>query len=201
MSGAPAAHALHYWAGSLLITTSVLACVYLPSGFALPTIRVFLLAIALLLLALGGGVSRNPFRGHPLGTIALLLLAVCVVARHVLPGLLYDIDPGDFEDPNFFQILGIYLLPGVDVLTLVCALTVTVQVARFSGLPPRWRWAPTGALGVLTLSRLIVTIAYLSGNEYGPAGRAVVSWAALGGALVPAFLGVLVLFWAGRARA
>ncbi|UCR88092.1 hypothetical protein [Mycetocola spongiae] len=196
MSETPVGLRFHYWGGSLLILSALLAGSPLPAPFDLPLARTLLIAAALLLLALGGGVSRNIFRGRPLGTTALLLLAGLILARAVLPSLIFGPAGGDPGLLTPLRESGVLLLQALDFITLITALIVAVQVARLPGLPPRWRWAPTWALGALALVGLITQTVFLAGSgALTLAAQNALLWGGLVNNVVAVFLGVLVLLW------
>ena len=94
-------------------------------------------AAALLVFAVGSSPRDSVTARRPLGTVALVLLALWSLAMRVA---------GLFQDP----MNPTPLIPWevTTVVPLVLSVVAVVQIARVGVVPRRWRWAPAIALGV-----------------------------------------------------
>ena len=101
-------------------------------------------AAALLVFAVGSSPRDSVTARRPLGTVALVLLALWSLAMRVA---------GLFQDP----MNPTPLIPWevTTVVPLVLSVVAVVQIARAGVAPRRWRWAPAIALGVQIASLAI----------------------------------------------
>ncbi|MGG7509362.1 hypothetical protein [Plantibacter sp. YIM 135249] len=151
-----------------------------------------LFAAGLLLFAFGGGSVHNIFRGRHTATLATVVLAAGSLAAG-LAVILPDEASAPLTVPDVSATAGFVRLGIIAV--------VVVHLGRTVTLPPRWRWAPLGAVTVQTVCWLL-TQAVLA-NARGAEDWAVfvvTSWAALVTATVQIFIGILGIVLGARTR-
>lgn len=98
-------------------------------------------AAALLVFAVGSSPHDSVTARRPLGTIALILLALWSPAMRVV---------GLFQDPT--NPTSIVPWEVTILVPLALSLVAVVQIARAGIVPRRWRWMPAIALGVQVAS-------------------------------------------------
>ncbi len=105
---------------------------------------IVLLSGGMAVFALGLGRSGSVTARRPLGTAALLGLAVWNAAAPVLV--------------HFVPATGDPMLTVTsEVVGLALAIVAVTQIARIGVLPPAWRWAPLWALVAVVAARMILT--------------------------------------------
>lgn len=98
-------------------------------------------AAALLVFGVGSSPHDSVTARRPLGTIALILLALWSPAMRVV---------GLFQDPT--NPTSIVPWEVTILVPLALSLVAVVQIARAGVVPRRWRWMPAIALGVQVAS-------------------------------------------------
>lgn len=98
-------------------------------------------AAAVLVFAIGSASHDSVTARRPLGTIALILLALWSPAMRVI---------GLFQDPT--NPTPIVPWEVTILVPLALSLVAVVQIARAGVVPRRWRWMPTIALGAQVAS-------------------------------------------------
>ena len=96
---------------------------------------------SVLVFAIGSSAHDSVTARRPLGTIALILLALWSPAMRVI---------GLFQDPT--NPTPIVPWEVTILVPLALSLVAVVQIARAGVVPRRWRWMPTIALGVQVAS-------------------------------------------------
>lgn len=106
-------------------------------------------AAAVLVFAIGSSSHDSVTARRPLGTVALILLALWSPAMRVV---------GLFQDPT--NPTPIVPWEVTILVPLALSLVAVVQIARAGVVPRRWRWMPAIALGVqvatVALSQLLM---------------------------------------------
>lgn len=183
-------------AGSLMIA-SVLVAVILPSAtrsiFGSYLVSAVLFSAALLLFAIGIRGSGSITARKPLGTIALGVLAVWLLADASLNDVMYSADLPDGVSTLFGW--------GDALVQFVAALIAVVQIARAGTLPHPWNWAPTWALAALTAVWVVSRVVSIGASE-GSIDMIllVLNFESLVRSAAPVFLGVMAIVLANRPR-
>jgi len=146
---APASNPQRAWfvGGTLLLLAIVAEVGLRTTGGGAGLVRDVMLAAALLVFALGLGGGGSVTARRPLGTAALIALALSVPA---VPVLISVIAPSGAP---------------IEVLTLITQLSLLVQVAlaliavaqigRVAVVPRPWNWAPAWAVAAVGLSAAV----------------------------------------------
>lgn len=169
------------WAGALLMASA-------PVDFALPEfalrglLSAALFSGGLVLLALGGGISRNLLNGERLGTSAMLGLAGWSLAVALIEMLWVDVP----QTP--IGVAGI-----LDFCGLAIALVVVVQIGRARHLPAGWRWAPAWALLAQSVAVVVTLVVLVGATDVMNAAPLATGFATFVRAIVPIFLGALAV--------
>ncbi len=179
-------------AGGLLILSAVadaIADTVRGPGVGLGVASHALTAVALIVLALGyfGPGSVTSFR--PVATIALLVLVVISAVAPYLFAPIVEAFPTDAIAANV----------GIQVLELVLAVIVALQIVRGRVVPGPWRWAPIWVLiaEVLSNAATLIDEGLPGASESRSATISVV--VVLVGILGKCFLGILLVVLADRA--
>lgn len=151
--------------GGLLIAAPLFGLVWWPGllpGGIVGLIGTALLSAALLVFALGIGGTGSVTARRPLGTGALVALAVWVLASQ----LVWNVLGGSNIFPEFSPQL-LY----VDVLIhFVAALIAVIQIARAGVVPRPWNWAPAWVVGAAAVVWLVSQLLLVNvGGGRGPA--------------------------------
>ncbi|TFD68075.1 hypothetical protein [Cryobacterium ruanii] len=184
--------------GALLLATVVIG-VAQPALSLIPlggNIRPALFAAALLVFALGIRGSGSVTARRPLGTIALILLAVWMLLGSVLENVIASSFSND-PLPSSLMAFGY-----VDsFVRFALAFIAVMQIARAGVVPAPWKWVPAVVVGAASVSWLLMAVLSVGIRQgYGLGAVAVLSVDALvrvGGTVL---LGVLAIVLADRAR-
>jgi hypothetical protein len=157
---------------------------------ATPSFGAVLFAAALLVFALApGSVTQR----RPLGTAALILLAVwCVAAAVISSTLVASTAQDDFTAPLVFA----YVDSGVQ---LVLAVIAVVQIARSATIPRPWNWSPAWALLLMVLAWLVVQVASVTVGSSASIASGLSGIEATARIASCVFLGVVAIVFAARA--
>ncbi|KHK95503.1 hypothetical protein LK09_19215 [Microbacterium mangrovi] len=168
------------WAGACSIASG-LVTLQANGGPVRLWIGAGLMAVALLLVAFGGGRRSNIVRGDLLGTVALALWAVWVLVRAAAEALpaLATVAPG----------------PAFDLVWLALVLVAAVMIARAGGFRSPWRWAPLVMLGAVAVTWALAQVILIGASMTADQETltAVSSFASLILAAWPVALGVLAI--------
>jgi hypothetical protein len=188
-----------YIGGALLFASVVVVVTLQPGLTAILGIEFLpacVFSVALVVLAIGSDASGSVTARRPLGTLALIALAIWLVL-----GSLVDFIIGSF----FRDLSSSEFLTKVDLVDLAVqfalALIAVIQIARAGVVPPRWNWVPAYVLAAVTASWLLM---YLIGNDTIDADLTTVvllnveGIARTGGTLVLGVVAILVADRAGR---
>jgi hypothetical protein len=184
-----------FLASAVLVLTVSSADMWFPGGNDIGTIIV---AAALLIFAFGYRGSGSVTGRRPLGTAALVLLAVWLLLQPVLTGLFITGIEQGYLTGSF---VGFGYADYLVQFTL--ALIAVMQIARAGVVPRPWNWAPAAALAAACTSWILLqVIAVEIGVSGGTPLRLIIaittidSLVRLGGTV---FLGVLAIVLADRA--
>ncbi|MCK8610689.1 hypothetical protein [Agromyces sp. C10] len=190
-------HARLAWTigGALLIASTFVAAFLGPVLWSVPGgefLGPVLVAVALLLFAFGFRGAGSVTAGRPLGTVALVLLALWSFADRAVWWLL----PLDESTPERFG----FLFAAIPLLRAVLAAVACVQIARAGVVPAPWNWAPCWALVAVILPSLAQALVVAAAPQ--SADQAIltllVSLDGLARAAAAVFLGVLAIVLANR---
>lgn len=160
-----------------------------------------LFAAGLVVFAVGLGRAGSVTDRRPLGTTALVALAVWLLVASPLQQLLLPmaVTFDDADGRGYFQLVNVVGIT-IQVVSLVLAIIAVGQIGRAGVVPRPWAWAPLWALGVVIVARTL-----LSGMLPLPAlahdQQALGVMFGLSGLLIAAsigFLGVLAMILAVR---
>ncbi len=116
-----------------------------------------LVSTAFLLFAIGIGRGGSVTARRPLGTSALIALALW----HAGAPWLFDLIPdAAYDAPDSFAAAQMLTITGV-VLELVLAIIAVTQIGRTGVVPAPWRWAPLWVLIAIIAGQLPQTAALL----------------------------------------
>jgi hypothetical protein len=137
--------------GALLLLSIVVALAGTSvSGSFATILSTVAFSAALLIFALGrGSVTAR----RPLGTVALVLLAVWLLAGVVLQ----DVVRVNLQLDTMTAPLLAFAY-GEAPLQFILALIAAVQIARANVVPTRWRWVPTWSVLALAVSWLLMQL-------------------------------------------
>ncbi|MDT0158053.1 hypothetical protein Q9R19_10505 [Microbacterium sp. ARD32] len=180
---------LHLWATSV------------PGAGGFEFVPDLLFTAGLVVFAIGLGASGSVTARRPLGTVALIALAVWLPAAPLLQELIVPSNPmGDMVDGNAgAQLIGMVGI-STEVVSLGLALIAVVQIGRIGVIPHAWRWAPLWALAAVVAMRLL-SVGLLMGPIEAVDQNALVGILSLLGFLgvcAVGFLGVLAIVLAAR---
>jgi len=174
--------------GSLLLASTIVDFVVRPWLFAMPgsgLVGDILYALALLVFAFGLRGQGSITARRPLGTTALVVLAVWSFVHEVVFGLM-PIDPSNMGPA---QVLGATL----SLLQGAIALIAVVQIGRAHAVQRPWNWAPAWALGAVAASTVLQFLVFAGGTESQEVLGAVVAVDLLARVGGSTFLGVLAI--------
>jgi hypothetical protein len=136
-------------------------------------------------------VSRDSVTARrPLGTIALLVLAVLPLAVHSVNGAFAAGLARDHPDFVGLTVLGY----GGSLTEFIVAAVAVVQIARIRVVPPPWRWAPTWALGIIAAVWILEQVTGLSlGADGADAGATLAALEGIAGTGAAVVLGILAI--------
>lgn len=181
--------------GALLIASTFVAAFLGPVLWSVPggeLVGPVLVAVALLLFAFGFRGAGSVTARRPLGTVALVLLALWSFADRAVWWLL----PLDESTPERFG----FLFAAIPLLRAVLAAVACVQIARAGVAPAPWNWAPCWALVAVILPPLAQALLVAAAPQ--SADQAIltllVSLDGLARAAAAVFLGVLAIVLANR---
>ncbi|MET0844465.1 MAG: hypothetical protein ABWY23_11485 [Mycetocola sp.] len=148
----------HTWfvGGVLLLATVVLGTALAQPGpllFGGGLIATLCFSASLIVFAFGIRDSESVTARHPLGTIALILLAVWVVVGLVATDVFGSSVSADTLSPAL--VVFSYVDP---YLRFALALIAVIQIGRARVVPVPWNWAPAWALVAVTVPWLASTI-------------------------------------------
>jgi hypothetical protein len=203
-SGAAAVQRRRTWmTGGVLLLASVLlgpALVTVPGAWA-GWLSALLFAAALVTFAVGfgNGPGGSITARRPLGTGALIVLAVWSVVwpwaiRLIVSSAPAVADPGDvyYASVQMFSITG-------EVVSLILAIIAVIQIGRTRAVPRPWNWAPLWALAAVTIGPLLSSL-FVAG-PITPEQDVLIAISILHFVMslaAPAFLGVLAIVLATR---
>lgn len=161
-----------------------------------------LFAAGLVVFAIGLGRAGSVTARRPLGTTALVALAVWLLVASPLQQLLMPMEV-TFDDSDgrggYFQLVNMVGIT-IQVISLVLAIIAVVQIGRVGVVPRPWAWAPLWVLGVVIVARTLLSgMLPLPALAYDQQALGVMF--GLSGLLVAAsigFLGVLAMVLAVR---
>ncbi|WP_438354807.1 hypothetical protein [Microbacterium sp. CJ88] len=182
--------------GAVLLASAVLPAIMpFDTGGIRHYSGVVLFAIALVVFALGIRGAGSVTARKPLGTIALVGLAVWTVLADVLPNLLLA-GVTSPDDPVLMWTSALYY---IDLLvSFSLSLIAVVQILRAGAVPRPWGRAPLWGLGVVTACWVVPNILALAMPTAIEFGMVVLSTAAALNLAVTCFLGVLAIVLALR---
>lgn len=160
-----------------------------------------LFVAGVVVFAIGLGRAGSVTARRPLGTTALVALAVWLLVASPLQQLLLPmaVTFDDADGRGYFQLINMVGMT-IQVVALALAIIAVVQIGRIGVVPKPWAWAPLWALGAVIVARTL-----LSGMLPMPAlaydQQALGVLFGLAGLLVAAsiaFLGVLAMILAVR---
>lgn len=181
--------------GILLIAATVVVGVPAPVLWSVPGAEFAgpaLFSAALLVFAFGLRGAGSVTARRPLGTVALVLLAVWTFAD----GLLWRLAPLDALSMDQQALLGI----SVPAVTAALATVAAVQIARAGVVPRPWNWAPLWALIAVIVPSLLqmLLVAAGPGSQNQEMLIALVSLDGLVRSAAGVFLGVMAILFATR---
>ena len=190
----------HTWfvGGVLLLATIVLGTALAQPGpllFGGGIIATACFSTSLMVFAFGIRGSESVTARHPLGTIALALLAVWVLAWLVVTDVLGS--SGSADTLSSALVVFSYVDP---YLRFALALIAVIQIGRAGVVPAPWNWAPAWTLAALTVPWLASTI-IVAATTGGSAIRTLLvlsSVDTLARVASAVFLGVLAIVLADR---
>ncbi len=150
--------------GGLLIAAPLFGAIWwpglLPFG-AVGLISAALLSASLLVFALGIGGSGSVTARRPLGTAALVLLAVWLLASQVISTVV--------SEGNLLADMWSELRYADSLVQFVAALIAVIQIARAGVVPRPWNRAPGWVLAALTVVWLLSQLIFVNiGGGRGP---------------------------------
>lgn len=187
-------------AGALLVASALMTLTLrgLPGvGFGFFSIPDLLFAAGAVIFAIGLGRAGSVTARRPLGTFALVTLAVWILLSPLLLRLSVPASAEDISESliMFSGMLSITL----EVVSLALAIIAATQIARIGAVPRPWNRAPLWALVTVAVVRALRS-AFLFG-AYSLTQEALVLLNSLGGlieATAVGFLGVVAIVLAAR---
>ncbi|WP_406248534.1 hypothetical protein ACI7YT_01575 [Microbacterium sp. M] len=186
--------------GALLVASALmtLALRSLPGvGFGLFSIPDLLFAAGAVIFAIGLGRAGSVTARRPLGTFALVTLAVWILLSPLFLRLSAPASAEDISD-GLIMFAGM-LSVTLEVVSLALAIIAATQIARIGAVPRPWNRAPLWALVAVAVVRLLRS-AFLFG-AYSLSQETLVLLDSLGGLIEAAavgFLGVVAIVVAVR---
>lgn len=186
--------------GSLLVSSALIALTLRGlSGVHVAPISLpdMLFAAGAVIFAIGFGRAGSVTARRPLGTFALVGLAVWILLSPLLLRLTVPVSAEDISE-SFIMFSGMMSIT-IEVVSLVLAIIAATQIARIRAVPRPWNRAPLWALVAVAVVRLLRS-AFLFG-AYALGQESLVLLDSLGGLIEAAavgFLGVVAIVVAVR---
>lgn len=191
--------------GGLLAASALLGLAlrsFLLPGLPFLSLSDVLFAAGAVVFAIGLGRAGSVTARRPLGTTAIIALAVWLLIASPLQQLMFPMEV-TFDDPasrgGYFQLVNMIGITSEAVL-LVLAIIAVVQIGRAGVVPKPWAWAPLWALVVVVVARTLLS-GMLPMPGLAEDQVALGAMFGLAGFLVAAsvaFLGVLAMILAAR---
>lgn len=189
--------------GGLLAASALLGLALRSSFLFVPGVLFLadvLFAAGAVLFAVGLGRAGSVTGRRPLGTVAIIALAVWLLIALPLQELLVPMEVS-FDDPaargGYFQLVNAVGITA-EAVSLALAIIAVVQIGRAGVVPKPWAWAPLWALCAVVVARTVlsgmVPIPELADDQ--EALNALFGLAGLVVAGSVAFLGVLAMILA-----
>lgn len=148
--------------GGLLAASALLGLAlrsFLLPGLPFLSLSDALFAAGAVILAIGLGSAGSVTARRPVGTTAIIALAAWLLVASPLQQLLLPMEVS-FDDPagrgGYFQLVNLVGIT-VEFVSLVLAIIAVVQIGRTGVVPKPWAWAPLWALGVVVVSRTLLS--------------------------------------------
>lgn len=186
--------------GSLLVASALIALTLrgLPGvQFAPVSLPDMLFAAGAVIFAIGFGRAGSVTARRPLGTFALVGLAVWILLSPLLLRFTVPVSAEDISG-SFIMFSGMMSIT-IEAVSLVLAIIAATQIARIRAVPRPWNRAPLWALVAVAVVRLLRS-AFLFG-AYALGQESLVLLDSLGGLIEAAavgFLGVVAIVVAVR---
>lgn len=137
--------------GILLVAYALMTLVgWMGTVLSVGRLPSLLISAAFFLFAIGIGRGGSVTARRPLGTGALIALALW----HAGAPWLFDVIPdAAYRDPDLSAVLQMATVTGV-VIELVLAIIVVTQIGRIGVVPVPWRWAPLWVLIAVVVGQL-----------------------------------------------
>ncbi|MEJ1087938.1 hypothetical protein WDU99_06365 [Microbacterium sp. Mu-80] len=177
--------------GILLVAYAMMTLVgWMGTALSVGRLPSLLISAAFLIFAVGIGRGGSVTARRPLGTGALIALALW----HAGAPWLFDLIPDTaYDHPGYFAAVQMLTITGV-VVELVLAIIAVTQIGRTGVVPPPWRWAPLWVLIAVIAGQLPQTGAVLGSMVTSQDALVTINaLAALLNAAGVCFLGVLAI--------
>ena len=183
--------------GGLLLASVVITVITQPALVPLAgTVGPALFSAALVVFAFGVRGSGSVTALRPLGTAALVVLAVWLL----LGSVLYDFN-GDIIGNDAPVVVTAFTYAD-SFVQFALALVAVIQIARLGVVPAPWKWVPTWVVAVVSVTWLVLQL--VGGGSATVFGPNLVTWilmgldgsARIGGTVL---LGVIAIVLADRA--
>jgi hypothetical protein len=170
--------------GSVLLGPLLQVGSYLgPTGSLLSTL---LIVVSMIMFAIGSDRSTSVTARRPLGTAALIGLAVwTAVSTPVLDALATQPGRGSMIGFGYIDL----------IVSFVLAAIATTQIARAGIVPRPWHLAPLCVLVAAAAVRVVVVAAGPDASRFAPFLSILDG---LGGVVAPVFLGIIAIMLASR---
>ncbi|WP_129590389.1 hypothetical protein [Cryobacterium aureum] len=158
--------------GGLLLASVVITVIAQPTLFPYAgMVAPALFSAALFVFAFGvRGVGSVTAR-RPVGTIALVLLAVWLLLGSVLYGVIGD----DFSNAPTLFLAFAY---ADSLVRFALAVVAVMQIARLGAVPAPWNWVPAGIVAAVAVTWLLLQV--LGGGSPTIYGPNLVTWLLMG---------------------
>lgn len=146
------------WGGGMLAASALLQ-VWAASvpGIPVEFLPSLLFAAGTVIFAIGLGRSGSVTARRPLGTGALIALAVWLLIQPLIVQLTLPSDPmSEFTDWGARTQLLAWVQIASIAVSLALALIAVSQIGRAGVVPRPWNWAPLWALGAVAVTRALV---------------------------------------------
>lgn len=185
--------------GGLLLASVVITVIAQPAVLVplAGTVGPALFSAALVVFAFGVRGSGSVTAHSPLGTAALVVLAVWLLVGSVLYGVngdsIWNDAPATVTAFTYADSFGQFAL----------ALVAAIQIARLGAVPAPWKWVPTWIVAAVSVTWLLLQL--VGGGSATVFGPSLVTWiltgldgiARIGGTVL---LGVIAIVLADRAN-
>ena len=158
--------------GGLLLASVVITVIAQPPLFPYAEmVGPALFSAALLVFAFGVRGEGSVTARRPVGTTALVLLAVWLLLGSVLYGFIGD----DFSNAPILFMAFAY---ADSFVQFALALVAVMQIARLGAVPAPWNWVPAGIVAAVSVTWLLLQV--LGGGSATIYGPNLVTWLLMG---------------------